>query len=327
MNQMAKGLLFGAAVLSQTAAGCFSAAAASIDRVRIRLAAEELDEMGMPVLEAESRDRAYSVTGVERISGDSASGPAMDGAEVEKKENEQYKGSIQADSENIGTKEVSLEERKIEEIHAEEPAPEILYEIELESDADDSFSVLRQEDIQFSGLGAVCSKAVRKDNGTTLLLTIELQDAGEIIGTVDAAGWAERGIGRGKKAPGASAYLVMLYRDAKRVGHPHRTSAEQYDFVPLMQTAGVYHFKVIPLTKQGKRGQAAESAWRKVTEAGAAQNREEWGGKKPGWQPEGEIPSYILKDGAYPQMDSLLIGEKYEQFNEKGENVSRTVIF
>ena len=110
-------------------------------------------------------------------------------------------------------------------------------------------------------------------------MTIELQDAGEIIGTVDAAGWAERGIGRWKKAPGASAYLVMLYRDAKRVGHPHRTSAEQYDFVPLMQTAGVYHFKVIPLTKQGKRGQAAESAWRKVTEAEAAQNREEWGGK------------------------------------------------
>ena len=160
-----------------------------------------------------------------------------------------------------------------------------------------------------------------------MLLTIELQDAGEIIGTVDAADWEKRGIGRWKKAPGASAYLVMLYRDAKRVGHPHRTSAEQYDFVPLMQTAGVYHFKVIPLTKQGKRGQAAESAWRKVTEAEAAQNREEWGGKKPGWQPEGEIPSYILKDGAYPQMDSLLIGEKYEQFNEKGENVSRTVIF
>lgn len=158
-------------------------------------------------------------------------------------------------------------------------------------------------------------------------MTIELQDVGEIIGTVDAAVWAERGIGRWKKAPGASAYLVMLYRDAKRVGHPHRTSAEQYDFVPLMQTAGVYHFKVIPLTKQGKRGQAAESAWRNVTEAEAAQNREEWGGKKPGWQPEGEIPSYILKDGAYPQMDSLLIGEKYEQFNEKGENVSRTVIF
>lgn len=170
MDQMAKGLLFGAAVLSQAAAGCFPAAAASIDRVRIRLSAEELDEMGMPVLEAESRDRAYSVTGVERISGDPASGPAMDRAEVGKKENEQYKGSRQADSENIGTKEVSLEERKIEEIHAEEPAPEILYEIELESDADDSFSVLRQEDIQFSGLGAVCSKAVRKDNGTTLLL-------------------------------------------------------------------------------------------------------------------------------------------------------------
>lgn len=54
MDQMAKGLLFGAAVLSQAAAGCFPAAAASIDRVRIRLAAEELDEMGMPVLEAKA---------------------------------------------------------------------------------------------------------------------------------------------------------------------------------------------------------------------------------------------------------------------------------
>ena len=43
MDQMAKGLLFGAAVLSQAAAGCFPAAAASIDRVRIRLAAEELE--------------------------------------------------------------------------------------------------------------------------------------------------------------------------------------------------------------------------------------------------------------------------------------------
>ena len=43
MDQMAKGLLFGVAVLSQAAAGCFPAAAASIDRVRIRLAAEELE--------------------------------------------------------------------------------------------------------------------------------------------------------------------------------------------------------------------------------------------------------------------------------------------
>lgn len=89
MDQMAKGLLFGAAVLSQAAAGCFPAAAASIDRVRIRLAAEELDEMGMPVLEAESRDRAYSVTGVERISGESRqAGPADGKGDVGKKENE-----------------------------------------------------------------------------------------------------------------------------------------------------------------------------------------------------------------------------------------------
>ncbi len=55
-----------------------------------------------------------------------------------------------------------------------------------------------------------------------------------------------------------------------------------------------------------------------MTEAEAAQNREEWGGKSRDGS-QREIPSYILKDGAYPQMDSLLIGEKYEQFNEKGK--------
>ncbi len=100
----------------------------------------------------------YSVTGVERISGDPASGPAMDRAEVGKKENEQYKGSIQADSENIGTKEVSLEERKIEEIHAEEPAPEILYEIELESDADDSFPSFARRTSSFQGLARYAAR-------------------------------------------------------------------------------------------------------------------------------------------------------------------------
>ena len=289
MDRMAKGLLFGAVALSLTAAGCFPAAAASIDRVRIRLTAETLDEMELPVLEAESRDKAYTVTGVERISGDPSNGPAKEG-----------------------------------KAEAEEPASEILYEIELECDTGDSFSILRQEDIRFSGLRAVCSKAVRKENGTTLLLTIELQDAGEIVGTVDEAEWAEEGIGRWKKAPGASAYLVMLYCDTKRVGHPHRTRAQQYDFAPLMQEAGVYHFKVMPLTKKEKRGRAAESGWKKVTETEAGQNRDQWGGKEPGWQPEGESPSYILKDGAYPQMDSLLIAERYEQFNENGEKMDES---
>lgn len=324
MDQMAKWLLFGAAALSLTAAGCFPAAAASIDRVRIRLTAETLDEMGLPVLEAESRDKMYTVTGVERISGDLATGPAKDGEKVTDTglSDGQPQKSTQVESENPDTKKTVSEEYRIEDGNAEEPAPEILYEIELESDTDDSFSILRQEDIQFSGLSAECSKAIRKDNGTTLLLTIELQDPGEIVGTVDAAYWADCGNGRWKRAPGASAYLVMLYRDVKRVGHPHRTSAEQYDFAPLMQEAGVYHFKVMPLTKQGKRGQAAESAWRKVTEAEAAQNRDQWSGKKSGWQPEGESPSYILKDGAYPQMDSILIGERYEHFNENGENMS-----
>ena len=321
MKQMAKGLLFGAGMLSLTAAGCFPAAAASIDQIRIRLKAEDLDEKGMPILEAESRDKAYTVTGVERISGDLAAGPAKEKEAEAILTDGQSRENIQAETEKAKKEPFDSEESRIEERNAEESAPEILYEIELESDADDSFSVLRQEEIQFSGLHAVCSKAVRKDNGCTLLLTIELQDAGEIVGTVDAVEWVKSGIGKWKKAPGAAAYLVMLYRDAKRVGHPHRTRAEQYDFAPLMQEPGTYHFKVMPLTKREKRGRATESVRRKVTEEEAAKNREEWGKKAPGWQLGGEVPSYILKDGAYPQMDALLIGESYEQFNERGEKI------
>lgn len=295
MNQVLKRLLFGAAALGLTAAGCVPAAAASIDRIRVRLKAEDFDEKGMPLLEAESRDEAYSVTGVECISGDSTSGPAK------KEESEEEK-----------------RKKEIEKEPEEEQGENLQYELELESDSEDYFSVLRQEDIQFSGLKAVCRKAIRKDNGNTLLLTFELQDVGEILGTIEMAEWMETGNGSWKKAPGAVAYLVMLYCDSRRIGHPHRTRALQYDFSPLMQKAGVYHFKVIPLTKSGKRGEPKRSGWRRVNEEETVRNREKWSGKTPGWQGEGESPSYILMDGSYPQNDSIQIGEEWQSFDGQG---------
>ena len=86
MDQMAKGLLFGAAVLSQAAADV-SPLPRHPSIGSDSAAAEELDEMGMPVLEAESRTGHISVTGVERISGDPASGPAMDRQRWEKEMN------------------------------------------------------------------------------------------------------------------------------------------------------------------------------------------------------------------------------------------------
>lgn len=262
-----KGLLFGAAVMSLSAVGHITVAAASIDKIKIRLEVDGFDEMERPVLDAESRDDAYVVTGIEYISDD----------------------------------------------------PESSYEIEVESEEGDTFSVLEQADIKFSGLHALCSKAVRKDNGEKLLLTIEVQDAEKLIGMVDGVSWDGTKIGRWKRAPGASAYLVMLYLGEKRVGHPHRTSIEQYDFSPLMKEAGVYHFKVFPLTKQGKRGKSAESSWNKVTESEAIKNKELWSGKTSGWQSKGELPAYILKDGTYPQMDALFIDDVWYKFDERGD--------
>lgn len=287
MKFMVKGLLFGAVSINLINTARVTVTAASIDKIKIRLEADMFDEAEMPVLDAESLDDSYVITGVERISEGAPTGPAKEYSQIN---DEKDKESVSGYS----------------------------YEIEVESD-EETFSVLKQDDIKFTGLNATCSKAVRKDNGEKLLLTIELQDTGELIGNVEQTYWDKTNIGRWNRAPGAAAYLVMLYRNDKRIGHPHRTTGECYDFSPLMQEAGIYHFKVFPLTKQEKRGRPAESAWKKLTDAEALQNKEQWNGKISGWQSDGESPAYILKDGMYPQMDSLFIDEEWYRFNERGE--------
>lgn len=311
MKFMIKGLLFGAAILSLSATECIMVSAASIDKIRIRLQADDFDEMERPILDAESMDEAYVITGIERISDEFLHGPASETIQMEDDtKTEEWS------KDDTGTKEQVQSEDDMKE---SDTVTELSYEIELESDGGDTFSIMNQSDIKFSGLKAVCSKAVRKDNGEKLLLTIELEDTGELIGTIDKVYWEGNNIGRWGRAPGADAYLVMLYCNEKRVGHPHRTSAEQYDFSPLMSKAGIYYFKVFPLAKQRKRGKPVESSWKTLAESDAVQNKIRWSEKKPGWQSDEEIPSYILKDGTYPQMDVVFINEEWYQFNERGE--------
>ena len=44
------------------------------------------------------------------------------------------------------------------------------------------------------------------------------------------------------------AYMVLLYRNSKRIGHPHKTQGTTYDFSPLMRERGIYHYKANYLT-------------------------------------------------------------------------------
>ena len=46
---------------------------------------------------------------------------------------------------------------------------------------------MEQKDIKLSGIEAVCTKAVRKDNGSTLILTIELPGLQDYIGRIEYA--------------------------------------------------------------------------------------------------------------------------------------------
>lgn len=214
------------------AAGTFPASAAQIREVKIHLTAEEFDEEGKPVLEADSSSEKYEVTDFTIIETEAG------------------------------------EEPGVQEGPKDSPAP--LLEIELTSNITDGFGVMEQKDIRLTGIGGICVKAVRKDSGQTLLLTVQPGSTGEITGEIARVN-LKNGKASWTKAPNASAYLLMLYKDSKRIGTSYRTQAEEYDFSPLIREAGIYHCKVFPLTESGRRRQGSESGWEAVDQAQAEQ--------------------------------------------------------
>ena len=257
------------------AAGRFPAAAAEIRDIRIHLWAEEFEENGTPVIEAEASGKKYEVLAVEPL-------------ELSKKQE---------------------------------------YEIELASE-EAEFGVLTQEDIRFSGVKAICTRAVRKDSRQTLLLTVQLEEPGELIGTVPFAA-LDGGCARWEPAPNASSYYVILFRDGKRLRDSHRTEGLSYDFSPLMREPGCYSCLVYPLTEKGKKGEKSESAWRvlereKTDEivrcwknnlqerfAVSEELKGSWLRGEDGWY-------YFQKDGTLPSRTTLNLDGEWYRFDENG---------
>ena len=270
------------------AAGIFPAAAAPIQTVKIHLTAETFDEEGRPVLEAVCSSGKYEV---------------IDFVEIKAEEAEE------------------TDEQTLEAGHGG-----TLYEVELISHTEDGFAVMEQKDIRLTGVGGVCMKAVRKDGGQTLRLSVRPGSTGEITGEI-----AHVSLGRGRaswtSAPNASAYLFMLFKDSKRLGVSYRTQGLEYDFSPLIRDAGIYHCKVYPLTESGRKGRGAESGRERLDREEAEQIREEFerrragcfsGEGTPGWHQTEDDWYYIQKDGTYPQENGLMIDGEWYFFDRDG---------
>ncbi|MCI7262888.1 MAG: hypothetical protein ACI4OO_03520 [Otoolea sp.] len=257
------------------AAGRFPAAAAEIRDIRIHLWAEEFEENGTPVIEAEASGKKYEVLAVEPL-------------ELSKKQE---------------------------------------YEIELASE-EAEFGVLTQEDIRFSGVKAICTRAVRKDSRQTLLLTVQLEEPGELIGTVPFAA-LDGGCARWEPAPNASSYYVILFRDGKRLRDSHRTEGLSYDFSPLMREPGCYSCLVYPLTEKGKKGEKTESARKRLEQENTDEIRKTWNNRlqerfavseeiKGGWIRAEDGWYYFQKDGTLPSKTTLFLDGEWYRFDENG---------
>lgn len=312
--------------------GSMPAAAAQIREIQIRLEAESFEEDGWPLVEAYCASSQYTVTGIWQsgASEDSGSGPAgfpdpADGIPFPAGEKEE---------DETGEGDNTEEERKKSKQEAKGEGTRYV-EIELTAEDEDVFGRMDQDEIRFSGVSAVCTKAVRRDSGQSLLLTVELKEPGEIVGEIGRAA-LEGTCARWEAAPNASSYLVMLYRNQRRVGYPHRTAGLTYDFAPLMQESGIYYCKVYPLTESGKKGSPAESGLRQVRKEEADQIREEISAsifrqaadaapgeespeeKASGWRFMENQKFYLEKDGCVPQENWLFLDGCWYYFDGMG---------
>lgn len=266
-----------------------------IRSVKVRLGVDYFDELKRPVITADTEDSSYEVIDV-KLNGESqASGPAA---------------ALKPPEEKLQSPPTC--------------------EIELASQDEKKFAVMKQEDIRLTGIEGSCIRAVRRQAKTALVLTVELTGLKNIIGEISAAYLDPSGLAGWEEAANAPMYQVQLYRDGEKAGLFHRTEKPVFDFSPLMIDGGVYSYQVTPVTAKGKKGKLQESARIRLSGRQAEKNREDrerslenpppeqptgrrQTGRQPtGWQQEQNSLRYRYQDGLYPQNTWLeLDGVRY----------------
>lgn len=273
----------------------------SIKTVRIRIGVERFDDQKRPVLTARGQGSGYEVEEVRYICGQ-ASGPGAEKGKLSEPE---------AVRQNRRPASSSICETQAE------------CEISLAAEDGKSFAVMEQEDIRLSGVEGSCVKAVRKQGGAMLVLTVKLTGLENIVGEITSAKLSPFGPAVWEGAPNARFYQVQLYCDGERAGLSHRTEQTVFDFSPLMTDEGVYSYKVTPYSEKKKRGKSQESAWVRLDRRQAEENREKQSRgfgdeKQSGWEIKEDGLHYWYRDGLYPQNTWLeLDGGRY-YFNGSG---------
>jgi len=208
-------------------------AAKVINSVSLSFDAEDFDDEGVPEIEVEVKGNTYDVS--EAI-------PASEYYSGDEANEQKYEGDQQT------------------------------YVVELSADDDYYFNITRSSKINLSGAGAEFIKASRKDNGSTLIITVKLTRMDMFLGEIPEAGWGENGMAQWEPAIGAGTYKITLRNSdgkTKRV----ETGGARYDCRPFMQKAGTYSYEVRPVGLDGKLGDWIEGGSIEVSEEMAAANK------------------------------------------------------
>lgn len=279
MGKKIKQAILSVIILVMLAGTSTSYASIKIKSVKVKIGLEDFNEYGEPEFEIEAQNDNYEVGDFVLTSGSFLEiGPGTGpGAEDEGEQPE----FIQSQSE------------------------EVIYEIEVNAEDGYYFDTMEQKNIKLSGIDSICTKAVRKDNGSTLLLTVKVTGLDKIVGAIEEAGFSSHGLAEWREAGNAATYSVTLYKDSKKLGNMHITSGTTFDFSPLMKEEGVYYYKVYPLSATDKKGKVVESGRQKVDLQTAKSNNNQYSvianSADSKWQMDSSGWKYRYSDGTYIQ--------------------------
>lgn len=306
-----------------------SFATEQINKVSIKIEADDEDFESMPELEVTTKSEHYSVDGYEITIG-------LNGEDLNPNEDEDDEdlGSDDQDVDNgpgaaSGKKSSSTSSKK------KTSNSPVTCEITLTAADGYKFSTMKKSDIKVSGFDANCTKASRQDSGTTLVLTVQLPGIKSRVGMVETATWDESGKAKWSSAMNANTYLLILYRDGRAIGHDYETEGTTYNFAPLMQKPGSYTYTVKAKDANDQISKRTESDSYSVSEEVADANRERYAIEyeivdtslgpaansnilNGGWQEEDGKYWYRLDNGMFPQSTWYQIDGDWYWFDEDG---------
>lgn len=206
-------------------------------------------------------------------------------------------------------------------------------EVTLEADDDYYFASMSSSKVKLKGDDAKYVSSRRKDDNSTLIVTIKLD---ELEGSmeIEDVRWEDENspIARWEEADGAKNYQIRLYRGSGSVGETVTTSGTSYNFSGKITREGDYYFKIRAVDSSSNKGEWFESDSLDVdddllddiksgfygggnggtTSAPAVNNQTAgWIQNNVGWW-------YRNADGSYPANGWKEIGGAWYCFNDSG---------